>query len=77
MPNIAQQDYLRIEVADFKNPTASEIALIKKSVEQGTIFDALIVSENQTSKVIGANLGGYIFIIDTANMEISSILYDE
>lgn len=68
---------MRISVADFKNPTESEIAQIKKSVVQGTIFDALIVSEHQISKVVAVNDDGYLFLIDSTNQEISSILYDE
>lgn len=47
MPQIAQQDYIRIEVSSGSvssgELTASEKAEIKKAVENGTIMDVLMV----------------------------------
>lgn len=52
MPNIAQQDYIRIEVQDFDNPTAAEIAELKKAVANGTILDTILVGERKEARVL-------------------------
>lgn len=59
MPQIAQQDYIRIEVSRDSltsgNLTASEKAEVKKAVENGTICDVLIVNAVETLHVIAVS----------------------
>lgn len=52
MPNIAQQDYLRIPVGEITSPTDAEKKLIKQYAEQGVIMDALIIegTEGETGE---------------------------
>lgn len=55
MPQIAQQDYIRITIADFENITDAEKAEVKKAIANGTIFDVLFVvgtTEVSTSRVV-------------------------
>lgn len=56
MPQIAQQDYIRVEVSGESvtsgNLTASEKAEIKKAVENGTIWDVLMVNPAETLRII-------------------------
>ena len=56
MPQIAQQDYIRIEVSGESvtsgELTASEKAEIKKAVENGTILDVLLVNAAETLRII-------------------------
>lgn len=53
MPQIAQQDYIRIEIEDITALTDAEKAKIAEKVANGTIFDCLIVTSDYTSRVIG------------------------
>lgn len=56
MPQIAQQDYIRIEISGNSVLTASEKAEIKKAVENGTIWDVLMVSPGETLRIIAVSL---------------------
>ena len=61
MPQIAQQDYIRIEVSASSvtsgELTASEKAEIKKAVENGTIWDVLMVAAFETLRIIAVSSG--------------------
>lgn len=45
MPQIAQQDYIVINVVDVSSPTDDEKAALQKVVDNGTLFDCIIASE--------------------------------
>lgn len=53
MPQIAQQDYIRIEIKNSLALTDAEKAEIAAKVANGTIFDCLIVTSDYTSRVVG------------------------
>lgn len=42
MPNIAQQDYLRIAINDIEEFTASEKAEIRRAAENGVVMDVIL-----------------------------------
>lgn len=46
MPQVAQQDYIRIAVDNLSLPTAEERAEIRKHVQNGTIWDAIIADSD-------------------------------
>lgn len=52
MPQIAQQDYLKIQIEDLSNVTDAEKAIIREKVSQGIIFDCIIVSGELVAKVV-------------------------
>lgn len=52
MPQVAQQDYLKIQIADLANVTDAEKATIREKVSQGIIFDCIIVSGEIVAKVV-------------------------
>ena len=53
MPQVAQQDYIRLAVADPTALTAEEKAHIKKHVQQGTIWDVLVEIEHSPVSCFG------------------------
>ena len=56
MPQVAQQDYLRIEVADVTQLSADEKKQINDAAERGVLLDALVVAESgDESRVIAVN----------------------
>lgn len=80
MPQIAQQDYLRIAIADLEAPTAEEKAEIQKHVQNGTIWDCLIAysAETPVSRVVAITEGDQsIFIFDTGTEAIIAVSYAE
>ena len=79
MSQVAQQDYIRIPVADFSNTTESERASIKERVEQGTILDAYLEdADGRIARVIGVDeTSGYVYIPNIGTEEIIGILFDE
>lgn len=53
MPQIAQQDYLYVDVAAVDNLTADEKALLLKKVKNGTILDVVLRdAANNIAKII-------------------------
>lgn len=77
MPSIAQQDYIHdLEFVDYENPTESERALIKKLVERGTIWDAIVYVGGNYSRVIAVNdVTENIVVYNTALGEAVPISY--
>ena len=43
MPQIAQQDYLRIDIADMEELTSEEKAKLRDAVARNVLFDTIIV----------------------------------
>lgn len=52
MPQIAQQDYLRVEISDLANLTEEEVQKINELHNRGTLMDALIVTEDSFCKIL-------------------------
>lgn len=79
MPSISQQDYIRdLDIVNYEEPTESERALIKKLVERGTIWDAIVYVGGNYSRVIAVNDdAGIIVVYNTALDEAVSISYSE
>ena len=76
MPNIAQQDYIRISVADMNHITASEKAEIAKYAESGTIMDAIIETPVGIARVIAhAPLDKAIVFYNLDDGELGGISY--
>lgn len=50
MPNIAQQDYLYIEIVDASSLTNGEKAELAKVVENKTLFDTIFILDNGNVK---------------------------
>lgn len=55
MPQVAQQDYLRIAIANPGAPTDEEIAQIQKHVQQGTIWDVLVEINGAYGRVLSVS----------------------
>ena len=56
MPQIAQQDYLRIPIVDITAVTDAEKEIIREKVKQGIIFDCLLFLSSSTfAKVLSVN----------------------
>lgn len=55
MPQVAQQDYLRISVENSGTLTAEEKRQIKETAERGVLLDALIVCDGEESRVISVH----------------------
>ena len=51
MPQIAHQDYIVIDIANISSLTNSEKAIIKKHIENGTIWDVIILEPTDTDFV--------------------------
>lgn len=51
MPQIAQQDYIKLEIANTSNLTEAEKEVIKKHIDNGTIWD-IIISENVDTETV-------------------------
>lgn len=79
---IAQQDYLRFGIANPDELTAEEKAEIQKCVQNGTIWDAVIVigtptDPDQTVRVVSISESDRIIVIANASTEsLLSISYD-
>lgn len=75
MPQIAQQDYIRIGIADIENPTDAEKAKIAAKVADGTIQDCLIEDgAGHTAKVIAFD-ANYIAFYDLGTSSIIDLEY--
>ena len=46
MPQIAQQDYLKLEISDFGSLSTNEKQAIRDFRDKGVLFDVLIVGDN-------------------------------
>ena len=80
MPQIAQQDYIKLEIANISSLTEAEKEVIKKHIDNGTILDCLIpdARSNAVCRIVTyavTQAGGWniFFINGTGNIyEISS-----
>lgn len=45
MPQIAQQDYIYVEIADLAHLTDSEKAELRKHMAAGSLFDVIIINK--------------------------------
>ena len=78
MPQSAQQDYIRIEIADITALTDAEKAQIAAKVANGTIFDCIIVNGGVEGRVIGCDAtGDLVYFFDTTSEQINSLDYSE
>lgn len=67
MPQIAQQDYIRIPIANRNNPTEAEKAELKKVLGNGTLLDSVLVFTEPTkgeARVSGWSFDGADTYID-------------
>ena len=77
MQQVAQQDYLHLQIADVQSPTDAEKAEIKKHVAQGTIWDVLIETGDGAKVRVLYDDGAAIGFVNPANDENLSISYSE
>lgn len=55
MPQIAQMDYKKIQIDDFGNLTETEKSEIQRCVDNGIIFDCVIVSDTINCRVLAVD----------------------
>lgn len=78
MPQIAQQDYIRIPIADLTEMTDSEKAEIKKAIDNNTIFDCIIQTEHGESRILAVSIMSKRFhLIDPEDGSLIFCIYDE
>ena len=78
MPQIAQQDYIRIEIEDASALTDAEKAKLAAKVAEGTIFDCIIVYEDSESRVVGSDaINKIVYFYDCANEVVGLLDYSE
>lgn len=75
---IAQQDYIRLAVADPIELTAEEKAKIKKHIQQGTIWNVLIEIDDAPCRVLAINEDNKVInVFSSADNDILTISYSE
>lgn len=55
MPQIANQDYLTIPIANLSSLTSDEKALLRAKIAENTILDAVVSVSGVLSRVIGVD----------------------
>ena len=75
MPQIAQQDYLRVEIENAYDITEAEKAQIKKLIENGTIFDVIFYLKPATFARVLSYDGSVITFYDPASSENLEVPY--
>lgn len=77
MPQIAQQDYIYVKIADSESFTDSEKAELRKYQDAGNILDVVLLLGNNTrSKIIASSKSEYvrnIIFFDDASQELVNV----
>lgn len=80
MPQVAQQDYIRINIADFANLTDNEVQEIRNVLARGLIFDTIMsnekddgIHETRPLAIWKTSDGTIISLFDAENTEYFSI----
>ena len=78
MPQIAQQDYIKLEIANISNLTEAEKEVIKKHIDNGTILDCLIpdARSNAVCRIVTYSVtpGGWKIFFINGSGQICNIL---
>lgn len=80
MPNIAQQDYLRIAIEDIEELTASEKAEIRRAAENGVVMDVILYNPTSMSEsriISHTPTHKTVVFYDWANAEVVYASYAE
>jgi len=78
MPQIAQQDYIRIEIGDNTALTDTEKAELAAKVANGTIFDCIIVCEGGEGRVMACDATDKgVYYYDPIDVAVIKLDYSE
>lgn len=63
MPSIAQQDYIYITIGDVKNLTDAEQLEIGRTIDNGTVYDVIIKSGDNSYRIIALDWGNQCVLV--------------